>query len=117
MINRQMIDGGKWLGNHICLLPQHSWVDPIQPHGLVAIQVEKQVSKPFHLNCGGFILLPIPDFQVRRLSTPRITHLKTDVKKTWRASAISICSVVMFLASFSKKWKFYLAHFLTFIYW
>lgn len=27
-----LVNNGMWLGEHFYKLPQHSWVDPIQPH-------------------------------------------------------------------------------------
>ena len=32
-------DGGEWLSNVICQLPQRSWVYPIGAHGFVGIQI------------------------------------------------------------------------------
>lgn len=81
------MDGGKNLGNDVCQPPQHPQVDPIQLRGLAGwspagvVQMELQVSEYFCLFWGGngegegVILLPAPEFQVRKLSALRITHL------------------------------------------
>lgn len=63
----------KQLGNHVLQLPQYPQLDIIwpfhSPGGVAA------AGYCFLLNCGGYILLPISIFQIRALSTLRVTGL------------------------------------------
>ena len=70
-----LINGGKWLGNHLCQVPQRPQMDPIWPYELVTDQVEQQNSQSFHLNYGGLFC---SQSQSSRIGG-RV--LKTDVKK------------------------------------
>ena len=46
-------------------VPQHPMVEPIWSHGLVAVQMEEELSNCLHPNHWGCILCSIPDFQIR----------------------------------------------------
>ena len=69
------MNDGEQLGELLRQLPQYSWVDPIQPHRLVSVQVAQQVVNWFLLDYWGVVLLSVPAFQLRGLNTLGTTGL------------------------------------------
>jgi len=64
-----LTDDGKRLSYHLHQFPQHSWVNLIWPHGLVAVQVELK-SDCFLWNCGGGYSAPHLRLQIQRVEYP-----------------------------------------------
>lgn len=74
-----LMDDIKWLSSHFCQLHQYPQMNLICPYGLVTLS-GVAITNSFLLNCGDFILLRNSVFQLRELSTPKITVLAVEVR-------------------------------------
>lgn len=88
-----LVNDGGWLSQLFHQLPQHPGLDPIQPLGAVYVQVLQKVSNQVLMIYGGFILFPVPIFQLRGwVSTEQLLLLlRTAAKKALSNLSLLLC--------------------------
>lgn len=93
-----LVNDEGWLSQLFHQLPQHPGLDPIQSVGLVHVQVLQLVSNQVLMIYGGFILFPVPIFQLRGWVTTEqlLLLLWTEAKTALSNSAFSLSLLLCF---------------------